>query len=385
MRRYPCLAITVLVLLSLVACSPFGMRSPDVDAAEAEAATATPVPPTPFPDLATPTGTVVRAMATPTPTLTPIPEPTATPETDADVSSADETSDGEMSSSESSGSETSGGETTTGETTAGEATGGEATGGETTGATSEGETASSDGGSTGSATLTTGNVVRNGSFEEGFDAEGIAEEWTAFSSDNGAVFGWEPESEPMHVSHGSHSQLMRIMGPGEPNTFVGIYQTINVVPGETYRLALHGVIRSSLASEDYKPLGFRVQYAIDETGGTDWKTIEWANWTDPGWNDVQLGVKWPPMDVYVIEYTPTTPKITLFVRGWSKWAFFRDEAKFYVDGIFLQGPVPAEGMPSTGGTMIWIPLVGLLAVIGLAIWEVRKQRHKGEQDPEQTI
>jgi hypothetical protein len=268
-----------------------------------------------------------------------------------------------------SGSETSGSEATP--------AGGESTAGTAAEAASEGETAGSTAGSpASSSTLATGNVVRNGSFEEGFDAQGVAQEWTTFSSDNGAVFGWEPESEPMHVSHGSHSQLMRIMGPGEPNTFVGIYQTIDVVPGETYKLALHGVIRSSLASEDYKPLGFRVQYAIDETGGTDWQTIEWADWTDPGWNDVQLDVKWPPMDVYVIEYTPTTPKITLFVRGWSKWAFFRDEAKFYVDGIFLQGPIPAEGMPTTGGTRIWIPLAGLLAVIGLAIWEVRKRRTK---------
>jgi LPXTG-motif cell wall-anchored protein len=80
------------------------------------------------------------------------------------------------------------------------------------------------------------------------------------------------------------------------------------------------------------------------------------------------------MDVHVIEYTPTTDKITLFVRGWSKWAFFQSEAKFYVDGIFLQGAMPAEGMPSTGGTAIWVPIVGLLVVVGLGIWQLRKRK-----------
>jgi hypothetical protein len=218
-----------------------------------------------------------------------------------------------------------------------------------------------------------GNAVQNGSFEDGF-SQGVGQGWTAFSSDDGAVFGWEPDTNPMHVSHGAHSQLLRIMGPGKPNTFAGIYQTLDVVPGETYKLAMHGVIRSSLASQNYDPLAFRVQYAIDETGGTDWKAVEWADWTDPGWDDVQLDVKWPPLDVYVVEFTPQNSKITLFIRGWSKWAFFQSEAKFFLDGIFVRGPLPVEGMPSTGGTMVWVPLVGLVVVVGLAVWEVRRRR-----------
>jgi len=348
MRRYPCIAVVMLVLLSLVACAPFGDRN----AQNADsAATATSVPPTALPALATPTGTAVQAMATPTPTLTPTPELTTAPTLTPTPASA-----------ETKGSETSAGETTS-ET--------QSTGGQPA---APAEAADSSVQPAAVKALSEGNLVRNGSFEEGFDAEGVAQEWTTFSSDNGAVFGWEPDSDPMHVSHGSHSQVMRIMGPGDPNTFVGIYQTMDVVPGETYTIALHGVIRSSLAAKNFKPLAFRFQYALDETGGSDWEAVEWADWTDPGWNDVQLDVKWPPMDVYVISFTPTTDKVTLFMRGWSKWAFFQSEAKFYVDGIFVQGPVPAQGMPTTGGTLIWVPVVGLLAVIGLAIWELRKRK-----------
>jgi hypothetical protein len=217
-------------------------------------------------------------------------------------------------------------------------------------------------------------VVRNSSFEEGFDDQGVAQEWIAFSSDDGAVFAWEPDSDPMHVSHGSHSQVMHIMGPGEPDTFVGIYQTIDVVPGATYTLALHGVIRSSLATEDNESLAFRIQYAIDETGGTDWKAVQWEDWADPGWNDVQQDAKWPPMDAHVVKFTPQGDQITLFVRGWSKWPFFRSEAKYYIDGVFIQGPLPPEGMPSTGGSVVWVPVAGLLAVVGLTIWEFRKRK-----------
>jgi hypothetical protein len=344
----------MLALLLLVACSPFGGRESTEPDVVVDAATATPVPPTPITEQATPTSTA--EPETPTPTVTPpsapeegaTPVPTFTPTTAPDASSAGESGAAE--------------EAASGSTEEQPA--------------ASGETTSSQPETSANSSPTLGNVVRNGSFEEGFDATGVAQGWTAFSSDNGAVFGWEPDSDPMHVSHGSHSQVLRIMGPGEPNTFIGVYQTIDVVPGETYTLALHGVIRSSLAAEDYKPLAFRVQYAIDETGGTDWEAVEWADWTDPGWNDVQLDVKWPPMDVYVIEITPTTDKITLFIRGWSKWAFFRSEAKFFVDGIFLQGPLPAEGMPPTGGKVVWVPLAGLLLVIGLAIWELRKRKAK---------
>ena len=362
MRKYPCLAVVMLVLLSLVACAlvacaPFGGRkTPSGEEAADSAATATSVPPTPLPPLATPTGTAVQAaMATPTFTVTPTPEPTAVPTLTPTPAPADTTSGA-----------TPAGETSTGETDS-SAEGQPAAPADTAGAAARPAS---------SATYSQGNLVRNGSFEEGFAGSGVAQQWTAFSSDQGAVFAWEPDSDPMHVSHGSHAQVMRIMGPGDPNTFVGIYQTLDVVPDATYTLALHGVIRSSLATEHFDPLAFRIQYAIDETGGTDWEAIEWAEWTDPGWNDVQLDVKWPPMDAHVIEITPATNKITLFVRGWSKWGFFKSEAKFYVDGIFLQGPIPAEGMPPTGGTVTWVPLVGLLVVVGLAIWEVYRRRAK---------
>ena len=189
------------------------------------------------------------------------------------------------------------------------------------------------------------------------------------------MYAWEAESDPMHVSHGEHAQLIRIMGPGQPNRFAGIYQIVDVIPGETYTLTLHGVIRSSLANDNYDPLAFRVQWAIDEQGGTDWESIDWAEWTDPGWNDVQLDVKWPPMDAYVQQITPSTDKVTLFVRGWSKWAFFQSEAKFYLDGIYLHGPLPDEAeTPITGGTFVWVPILGLLLVFGFAAWELRRSK-----------
>jgi hypothetical protein len=236
------------------------------------------------------------------------------------------------------------------------------------------------------------NVVQNGSFEEGFSEQGVAQGWTAFSNGD-AGFAWADELQAVNVSHDAHAQLMQIHDPAKPDRFIGIYQTVDVVPGETYTLALHGLIRSSTAGDPKIPYGHRIQWAIDDEGKSNWWEMngDWGQWTDPGWNDVALDAKNPAMNVYVQQVTPENAKLTLYVRGWTKWPIMASQAQFYLDGISLEGPVPGtgetrlvstgggdgevgEGMPTTGGRGVWIPVAGLVLVLGFAVWEVRKVR-----------
>lgn len=351
-KRY--LAAVVLVFtLVLVACSPFGRRQQVVDAAAAEP-TATSLPtqtPMPAVALATPTPTQAPQLATPTPTetATPLPtpteEPTHTPTVEPEVEPVE--------------------------------------------AEGQGEAAVAGVMSTAARAAPrpeTGDLLTNGSFEEGFDEEGVALGWTPFSTSKAdAIYAWQDETDDAHVSHGEHAQLMRIMGPGKPDQFVGIYQTFEVVPGETYTLTMHGLIRSSLANERYDPLAFRYQWAVDDGGGTDWRAVEWVDWTELGWNDVRLDAKNPTINAYVTQIAPQAGRVTLFIRGWSKWALFQSEAKFYLDGVFVRGPLPVAtgaapetgapaAMPVTGGSgNWWIPVAGAILVLGLAFWEVRKR------------
>ena len=236
---------------------------------------------------------------------------------------------------------------------------------------------------------TMGDVVQNGSFEQGFGEDGVGTGWTSF--DNGAaVYAWVDETDPWHVSHDDHAQLIQVMGPGESDRFVGIYQTVDVVAGETYTLTLHGLIRSSTAEKAESMYGHRVQWTIDYEGQTNWYAInqEWDKWTDSGWNDIKLDAAQPVMNAFVKTITAQSDKLTLYVRGWTKWPLINSEAKYYVDGITLQGPVPGgetiirvassagaeggQGMPTTGGSGIWIPIIGIVAVLGFASWEIRK-------------
>ncbi|MBN1933695.1 MAG: hypothetical protein JW934_03465 [Anaerolineae bacterium] len=233
-----------------------------------------------------------------------------------------------------------------------------------------------------------GQVLANGSFEEGFADTGAATGWSNFDNDR-AVYKWVDELNPAHVSHGQHAQLMQVMGPGEADRFVGIYQTIEVVAGETYTVSLHGIIKASTANNSNTPYGHRIQWAVDQKGRGNWAALDWGDWIDTGWNDVPLNTENPTMNAYTTQITPESGKITLFVRGWTKWPILGSEAKYYIDGIFLEGPVPGEEktitvvtqggdgtveteMPTTGGTGIWIPILGVVLVLGFAAWEIRK-------------
>jgi hypothetical protein len=228
-----------------------------------------------------------------------------------------------------------------------------------------------------------GDAIENGSFEDGFAENGIALSWAGF--DNGGVGKrtWVQDLQARHVSHGSSAQMVEISGAGDPDRYVGIYQTVDVVAGETYTLAMHGLIRSSTADDDKVPYGHRMQYGIDYNGGTNWAAIQ--EWVDPGWNEVALEEDNPTINVYSLPITAETDKLTLFIRGWTKWPL-ESLARFYVDGVFLKGPVPGEetvvtvgsgagsgeGMPTTGSSAIWVPIVGGVLLIGFALWEMRK-------------
>jgi hypothetical protein len=229
-----------------------------------------------------------------------------------------------------------------------------------------------------------GDAVENGSFEEGFAESGIANSWAGFSKGDVGTFTWSQDLQARHISHGSSAQMLEISGAGQVDSYIGIFQTVEVMAGETYTLSMHGLIRSSTADDDKVPYGHRMQYGIDYNGGANWAAVQ--EWIDPGWNEVTLEEDNPQIGVYSLPITAKSDKLTLFIRGWTKWPI-QSLAQFYVDGVFLKGPVPGEeevvkvastggsgdeGMPTTGSSAIWVPIVGGVLLVGFALWEMRK-------------
>jgi hypothetical protein len=226
-----------------------------------------------------------------------------------------------------------------------------------------------------------GEAIVNGDFEGGFEDHGIAKGWTGFDNGGTAKYTWMQDLNPEHASHGPSTQALEISGAGQTDRYIGVYQTVEVMAGETYTLALHGLLRSSTADDDKVPYGHRIQYGIDYGGGSNWSQVQ--EWIDPGWNEVPFDEDNPTVHVYSLPITAQSDRLTLYIRGWAKWPI-QSLARFYVDGVSLRGPLPGEetvvkvaasveeGMPTTGSGVIWLPVIGGLLLIGIAVWEMRK-------------
>lgn len=229
------------------------------------------------------------------------------------------------------------------------------------------------------------NLIKNGSFEEGFLGNGVGKDWTAFSNGGHCNYGWHPDNWKPVVWDGQWSQLIEINTGGqegiEPDRYAGIYQTVEVVPGATYRLTIRGMVRSTEGSTAVSKYGYRVQWAIDYNGGTDWRALDgcckeawhemnWYEWprTSPGW-----------FETFSTDVKATSNKMTLFIRCWKKWGTPNQEADYNFDGISLVGPAPGtqpaqEELPQTGLGLA-APLAGLfLGALALGARKLRAYR-----------
>ena len=206
------------------------------------------------------------------------------------------------------------------------------------------------------ATAAPVNVIVNGGFEDGFvQGQGMGVGWGRFQS-GVAMAGWYDETWSKVVFEGKHAQLMELKNNTQQDrAFVGIFQTVNVVPGANYVLTLHGLIRSDEGSPDVSHGGYKMQYGIDFAGGVDWQSpnIEWVElpWNDQPRQDL-TGQNVYEMDSATANVTATTGKLTLFIRGQKKWPDGL-EGNYDIDGVSLVGAqqtAPATSTPKPPAT-----------------------------------
>lgn len=205
-------------------------------------------------------------------------------------------------------------------------------------------------------------LLTNGNFEEGFGEEGVAIGWNGFSNGD-ASFGWQDDTWEPVVWEGEHSQLLFIIDPSHNDRYIGIYQTVKVVPGEAYELTLRGLVRASTPPKDY---GHRLYWGVDYNDGTDWQAVE--NWLELPWDQQPVMAEAFTFDEYTTIITPTAQSLTLFIRGHSKWPR-QGAANFNLDGVSLEG-VPGvvsdtePAMPVTGRAKInWLPIAALIVLL----------------------
>lgn len=191
------------------------------------------------------------------------------------------------------------------------------------------------------------NLLRNGDFEEGFRGPGIALEWDFFTN-GGAAIGFTQQEFDLLVKSGAAAQQISIAGAQTENRYGGIFQRIDVIPGETYTLQLNGLIRTSQGDVEATSYGHRMEYALDETGNTNWQRVDDDEWIELPWDEKSLSTVDTPYLAFTTEFVPNSDEVTLFIRGWNKWPV-PDLAEYTLDSLSLIGPVPgttAQPLPA---------------------------------------
>ncbi|MBN1995448.1 MAG: hypothetical protein JW953_22360 [Anaerolineae bacterium] len=198
------------------------------------------------------------------------------------------------------------------------------------------------------------DLLKNGDFEEGFDAQGVALEWQNFQTDSVAV-NFSRETAIPYIKSGSAAQRITLAQATQPNRYAGIFQQVNIVPNEPYSVTLHGQIRTGFADVNQSSYGYRMQYAVDHSGDDNWQNIPETDWIELPWDEQLLNSAEVKFLEYATTITSTSEQITLFVRAWNKWAD-PGEVQYTLDDLSLVGPSPRVGSPETEEALIDQPL-----------------------------
>jgi len=224
--------------------------------------------------------------------------------------------------------------------------------------------------------LASGSTERlaNGDFEGGFYATPsgfVGKHWKWFHNGGQASYGFYDETWAPVVYDGKHSTLIEIntydRSGSDADRYAGIYQTVAVVPGETYELSMHGMLRALEDDPDREGYNYRVQYGIDYGGGDDWRAV--TEWYELPWNTVHPRLTPGSMESFSTSINATSNRLTLFVRAWKKWGTAQRELDVNVDAISLKGAMPVDvdagqAKPETSGD----DGAALDAGPGLSVW-----------------
>ena len=192
------------------------------------------------------------------------------------------------------------------------------------------------------------NVVKNGSFEGGFESQPgcgmVGAGWTCFTNGGTAAYGFYDDMWEPVVADGTHSQLIEINTKGivspDADRYAGIYQTVKVMPGETDKLNLAGMLRTTNFEGD--PWRYRVEVGYTHGPHGDWQHV--MNWQDVGWDDYFPRTEPGNFSGFMGQIKAKDEHLTLYIRVWKKWGVPDQELDVNLDSISLVGLAHGMGM-----------------------------------------
>ena len=184
------------------------------------------------------------------------------------------------------------------------------------------------------------NLVYNGGFESGFYPMAIGHvgnSWGYFTNGGAANYGFYDDQWPRVVAEGKHSQLIEIntkgVYPADNDRYAGIYQYVTgLQPGVQYEFRMKGLLRGAGNEDD--PYRFAAQWGYLPGYQSDWGKV--GNWTEMNLGPIGVRTDPGPMTEYSMKFTAPSSDLTLFIRGWKKWAITNVEMDFNIDSVSLQ-------------------------------------------------
>lgn len=178
--------------------------------------------------------------------------------------------------------------------------------------------------------------IANGNFEGGFTG-GVANGWTLFTTSGYSASG---SDETANVHGGAHAQRINLPQPNSGEGYGGVFQVINTVPGQLYRIDFW--IYAHMPNESYEGEDLEVHLGFDAQGRSSY---------DPSHFD--FDVSWIGIDTdrdtwrsAGREFEAVGTQATLFFRGWRKYAQ-HGGGHLIIDDVTVQ-PVAVSHPPSHG-------------------------------------
>ena len=199
------------------------------------------------------------------------------------------------------------------------------------------------------------NLLQNGGFEEGFDADGTARKWGKFNNGGRAHYGYYDDQWGPVVAEGAHAQLLEIntksLMPVDPNRWIGVHQRVSgLQPGATYQLSLQAMIRERADHSDEDAWRYEVYWGLNDNADkiTDVNQLESLNGIPV--SGIYLRTAPGPYSSFSTTFQAPSSEIRLYLLGLMKWAKPDREVNFDFDAVTLRAcrytdDPPAEADP----------------------------------------
>ncbi len=188
------------------------------------------------------------------------------------------------------------------------------------------------------------------------DDIGAAETFNNPPDDGEGIYGPIPDFTYIPPNN---SLELHIQTSDEPDMRLGVYQTVNVVPGQDYLFSISGTIQTQSGAKTLQPdneelpreaQNHTLEISFDQNGGTNWEAIplEKRHIVEFDEHKLEFKVSEDDEDIAVVQDFQTvvrarSDKMTIFMTGWRKWSNWRT-TRFIIDCVSLT-PVGSGGVP----------------------------------------